>query len=102
MGVRTGASTFCPHLPEWTLSGEDAVRDLGASLGKAKQSPIFKWLNIRHLQGTKNDLEGFERQRFVAGLDDERIEFSYSGLDKSLVRTITVDDVRWPASGCRD
>jgi hypothetical protein len=27
------------------------VRDLGASLGKASQSPFFKWLNIRHLQG---------------------------------------------------
>lgn len=71
------------------------VRDLGASLGRAKQSPIFKFLNIRHLQGTKNDLEGFERQPFIMGMDDERLEFSYSGLDKTLVRTVTADDVRW-------
>lgn len=71
------------------------VRDLGASLGKAKQSPIFKWLNVRHQQGTKNDLEGFERQPFITGMKDERLEFAYSGLDKSLLRTITTDDVRW-------
>ena len=85
----------------YRVTGQDGpstryvVRDLGASLGKAKQSPLFKWLNIRHLQGTKNDLEGFERQSFVTGLDDERIDFAYSGLDKSLVRTLTADDVRW-------
>ena len=71
------------------------MRDLGASLGRARQSPVFKWLNIRHLQGTKNDLHGFEQQGFIEGIEDERITFSYSGLDKALVQSVTVDDVRW-------
>jgi hypothetical protein len=71
------------------------VRDLGASLGKAKQSAVFKWLNIRHLQGSKNDLEGFEQQGFIEGIDGEQVKFTYSGLDNRLVRTITVNDVRW-------
>jgi hypothetical protein len=71
------------------------VRDLGASLGRARQSPVFKWLNIRHLQGTKNDLHGFEQQGFIEGIEGERIKFSYTGLDKALVQTVTTDDVRW-------
>jgi hypothetical protein len=71
------------------------VRDLGASFGKARQSPIFKWLNIRHLQGTKNDLPGFEQQPFIDGFDGEQVKFSYSGLDKALVQHLTHDDVRW-------
>jgi hypothetical protein len=49
------------------------VRDLGASLGRARQSPIFQWLHIRHLQGTKNDLNGFEQQAFIEGIEGERV-----------------------------
>jgi hypothetical protein len=71
------------------------VRDLGAALGAAMQAPLFKWFNIRHLQGTKNDLAGFERQPFIEGIADERIKFAYSGLDRALVRTLRSQDVRW-------
>jgi hypothetical protein len=52
--------------------------------------------------GHQNGLEGFDRQPFITGMDDERLEFSDSGLDKSLVRTITADDVRWAANVSRN
>jgi len=72
------------------------VRDLGASLGEARQPRPLTWIPfMRQMQGTKNNLEHFERQGFVRGIDGEFAEFDYSGLDGALVKSVTVDDLRW-------
>jgi hypothetical protein len=72
------------------------VRDLGASLGKARQPAVLSWLPfMRHKQGSKNDLEDFEAQDFVRSITGQKIEFAYRGIDASLVRSVTADDLRW-------
>jgi hypothetical protein len=44
------------------------VRDLGASLGKARQPRVLSWFPfMRHKQGSKDSLEDFEAQGFVKG-----------------------------------
>ena len=48
------------------------VRDLGSSLGEAKQHRFFALLGTRGQQGTKNDLEGFERQGFIEEVEERR------------------------------
>jgi hypothetical protein len=73
------------------------VRDLGASLGSNEQAKWLRWSGLRWKQGSKNDLEGFVESGFIDGVENGRVEFSYSGPNKSLVSNITVDDVRWTA-----
>ena len=72
------------------------VRDLGASLGKAKQPRFLTWFPfMRHKQGSKNELEAFEEQGFVESVSGDKIDFDYRGLDKALADSITVADLRW-------
>jgi hypothetical protein len=71
------------------------VRDLGASLGYSRQFRLSKWLGWRVGQGTKNDLDGFERQGFIRWIEGQRVQFEYDGMDARLLGTVTVDDVRW-------
>jgi hypothetical protein len=72
------------------------VRDLGASLGKARQPRILSWFPfMRHKQGSKNSLEDFEARGFVTGFDGETVQFDYRGIDDGLVDSVTVADLRW-------
>jgi hypothetical protein len=72
------------------------VRDLGASLGKTTFPQFLKWTPLRKgKQGTRNDLEDFESQGFIKGVDGDRIEFDYKGVNTGLVDTVTVQDVVW-------
>lgn len=72
------------------------VRDLGASLGKARQPRVLSWLPfMRHKQGSKNSLEDFEAQGFVRAVTGETVEFDYRGLDKALIGSVTAADLRW-------
>jgi hypothetical protein len=72
------------------------VRDLGGSLGRAQQPRPLTWLPfMRKMQGTKNNLEHFEGQGFVRGVEDDRVAFDYSGLDGALVNSVSVEDLRW-------
>ncbi len=72
------------------------VRDLGASLGKARQPRLLTWFPfMRQMQGSKNDLEDFEARGFVRAIDGETVEFDYRGLDSNLVNSVAVDDLRW-------
>jgi hypothetical protein len=61
------------------------VRDLGAALGEsARMAP------------KRNNIERFERQRFITGVTDGFVEFTYHGWQPRLVRrSITIDDVQW-------
>lgn len=71
------------------------VRDLGASLGSSRQHPFFAFLKTPGRQGTKNDIEGFERQGFLTGVDGGRVSFDYRGLNRALLGQVSALDVRW-------
>jgi hypothetical protein len=72
------------------------VRDLGASLGKATQPRLLSWFPfMRHMQGSKNELEAFEAQGFVREAEGERIDFDYRGLDEALADSVTLSDLQW-------
>jgi hypothetical protein len=63
------------------------VKDLGASLGKTN------WI----VPGNRNDVEAFERERFIRRVEGNRVEFHYQGawLEPHLAASVTPDDVRW-------
>ncbi len=71
------------------------VRDVGASLGEARQSPFFKLLGTPGGQGSKNDVEGFEQQGFIRKVDGNKVTFDYRGVNQELVDRVTVPDVIW-------
>jgi hypothetical protein len=72
------------------------VRDLGGSLGKARQPRVLTWFPfMRQMQGTKNDLADFEAQGFVKDVEHGRVQFDYRGLDAALLRSVTAEDLQW-------
>jgi hypothetical protein len=72
------------------------VRDLGASLGRTSFPSLLRWTPARAMaQGSRNDVDGFEHQGFIKGLDGERVRFHYNGVNQKIVDTVTVDDVVW-------
>jgi len=65
------------------------VKDVGAALGRTGTIGFER-------QGTKNDLEGFEKQDYINGVHGDRVEFDDAGvLHRELYRVVTVADVRW-------
>ena len=75
------------------------VRDLGGSLGSAMQPAVLSWMPfMRWMQGSRNDLEDFERQDFIKGVDGDRVDFHYRGLDGELAESVTPADLRWTVS----
>jgi len=71
------------------------VRDLGASLGYAKQFPVFTVLGTPGGQGTKSDVEGFEQQGFIRNADRGRVTFDYRGMHQALIDRLSAADVLW-------
>jgi hypothetical protein len=71
------------------------VRDVGSSLGSARQHALFHRLGTRGLQGSKNDVAGFEQQGFITGVEGSRVRFDYRGVNQALVNMLTVADVVW-------
>ena len=71
------------------------VRDVGASLGQARQFPLFTLLGTRGLQGTKNNIADFEQQGFITGVDGDRVRFDYRGRNGVLINLLRVADVIW-------
>jgi len=71
------------------------VRDLGSSLGHAKQKRFFAMLGGPGSQGSKNDLEGFERHGFIKNVSGNRVEFDYRGMYGELLNRVTPPDVVW-------
>jgi len=60
------------------------VQDLGAALGKARW-----WFSNR------NDIESFEKEGFIAGVEDGHVRFDYHGRHRDLLKGITPEDVAW-------
>jgi hypothetical protein len=71
------------------------VRDVGSSLGEARQFALFHSLGTRGWQGSKNNIDDFERQGFITAVNGDKVEFDYRGVNEALVRTITAPDVVW-------
>jgi hypothetical protein len=72
------------------------VRDLGASLGRTSFPALLNFPPMRRLaQGSRNDLEGFERQGFIRRITPDRVEFEYRGTNQAIVDTLTPADVAW-------
>jgi len=72
------------------------VRDLGASLGKFTYPSILTWFRLRGFgQGTRNDLPGFEEQGFIERVDGNSVEFTYKGIYRDVISTVTPQQVRW-------
>ena len=71
------------------------VRDVGSSLGHSRQFRLFAMLGTRGAQGSKNDLDDFEQQGFIEGVDGDKVRFDYRGMNQALVDTVTVSDVIW-------
>jgi hypothetical protein len=81
--------------PSTPLQRQFIVRDVGSSLGEARQFALHQRLGLYGWQGTKNDVDDFEQQGFITGLDGERVLFDYRGVNTALVNMITVPDVLW-------
>ncbi|HWI20120.1 MAG TPA: hypothetical protein VNT81_20345 [Vicinamibacterales bacterium] len=71
------------------------VRDVGSSLGHSRQFWLFATLGTRGLQGSKNDVDGFEAQGFITKVAGDDVEFDYRGINGALVDRVTVKDVIW-------
>lgn len=71
------------------------VRDVGSSLGHSKQKRFFALFGGPGGQGSKNDLEGFERQGFIKKVSGNRVEFDYRGMYGELLNKVTPGDVVW-------
>jgi len=84
----------------YEINGERVymVQDLGASLGKTGYPRILSWLPMRGLgQGSRNNLEDFEQQGFIEGVEGEQVQFVYRGIHRSLLDLVTPADVVWTA-----
>lgn len=71
------------------------VRDVGSSLGHSRQFWLFATLGTRGMQGSKNDIDGFETQGFITRVDGDNVDFDYRGLNHALVDRVTARDVIW-------
>jgi len=62
------------------------VRDVGAALGETGK-----------LYPRRNWLLGFEKQKFLTRVSDDRVEFDYTGRHQELLTMIRPADVKWAA-----
>ena len=74
------------------------VRDLGASFGKTQSSRLLWILPIPMRgfgQGTRNNIDDFESQKFIERVDEGRVEFDFRTFYGSVVDHVRPADVRW-------
>ena len=81
--------------PAMRPSRQFIVRDVGSSLGAARQFALFHRLGTLGFQGSKNDVDAFEQQGFITAVEGKRVRFDYRGVNQALVNMVTVDDVVW-------
>lgn len=76
------------------------VRDLGASLGRTKPSRLLWILPIPMRgfgQGSRNNIDDFESQRFIQRVDENTVDFDFHTIYGSVVKLVRPADVRWTA-----
>jgi hypothetical protein len=60
------------------------VKDLGASLGETGR-----------IEPRRGYIDGFEKEPFITGVKDGRVEFGFRGRHQDLLEQVRVEDVRW-------
>lgn len=60
------------------------VKDLGASLGATGK-----------LYPERNDIDEFEKHGFIERVEGRTVRFAFGGRHQELVKSLTVDDVKW-------
>lgn len=76
------------------------VRDLGASLGKTTPSRLLWILPVPARgfgQGSRNNIDDFESQRFIKRFDENHVDFDFHTIYGSVVDLVRPADVRWMA-----
>ena len=74
------------------------VRDLGASFGATRSSRLLWVLPIPMRgfgQGTRNNIDDFESQGFIRGVDDGGVSFDFRTFYGAVVDLVRPADVRW-------
>jgi hypothetical protein len=72
------------------------VRDIGASLGQTSFPAVLNFKPLSGLpQGSRNDVDDFEKQDFIKGIDGQKVKFDYRGVNGGLVDRLRVNDVVW-------
>ncbi len=76
------------------VKGTDTLRyiisDLGATFGKTGRLPFF-WRFNR----SRNNPKDYVNTKFVNDVDDNIVDFHYSGRQREIFDNITVDQARW-------
>jgi hypothetical protein len=60
------------------------VKDLGASLGQTGR-----------MDPRRGYIDGFEKEPFITGVNDRKLEFGFRGRHRDLLDQVRVEDVRW-------
>ncbi len=70
-----------------TAEYQYVIKDLGASFGKTNW-----WL-----PGTRDDIDGFEREPFIEGISGNRVKFHFRGAwqEPQLLDSVAPQDLRW-------
>jgi hypothetical protein len=73
---------------------QHVVSDLGATIGKTggQSGPISF---IRQVKGTRNEPGDYAADKFIDGVEGDRVLFNFSGKNSEMMRDITVEDARW-------
>lgn len=74
------------------------VRDLGASLGMTRSRANLAWFfGYGEPLGTKNNIDDFEKQHFIKGVEGEHVRFDAAAgtAERTLVQAVRVSDVSW-------
>jgi hypothetical protein len=66
------------------------ISDLGATFGKTGGLPL-----VWRLTRSRNDPEGFSKDKFVEEVEGGKVDFNFTGKNKDLFEDISVRDARW-------
>ncbi len=66
-----------------------AISDLGATFGKTGSGALWR------LKRSRNKPEDYLKSKFINGVKDGRVEFTFSGVNNQMFDSITVADARW-------
>ena len=66
-----------------------AISDLGASFGKTGSGALWR------LKRSRNNPADYAKSKFINGVKDGRVDFTFSGVNAEMLKDITVADARW-------
>ena len=66
-----------------------AISDLGATFGKTGSGALWR------LKRSRNNPADYAKSKFLNGVKDGRVDFTFSGVNSEMMDDITVADARW-------